>query len=264
MRVKTSIPRQIYSVIILSILVVSTVSHPSLAGDSTDFEPPPKRDAPRGGTAGGGSRIPQTNCLGGNLTALSPSNQIGLTQVERPKFWVNLPHSKAKIGEFSIFDAQMRGIYQTNILLPQPGLLNLQIPSNAPPLAKNRPYYWAFALVCNQSDRTEDIVVGGWVEYRDLHPKFQQQLATLNKSQQISQHLQQGYWYDALALFIELQTTSHSVNPQIAATWSAMFKVVDMNPATNIGLATASKKRNKEKYSSQSPKSLNFKSYQML
>jgi Domain of Unknown Function (DUF928) len=247
MHLKTSTLRQIFSVITLSVLLVSNVSNQALAGDSTDFEPPPKRDAPRGGTAGGGSRLPQKKCFSGNLTALTPKGQVGLTQVERPKFWVNLPESKAKIGEFSVFDAKMRGVYQTNIPLPKPGLLNLQIPSHSPSLAKNKPYYWTFALICNHSDRTEDIVVGGWVEYRDLHPKFRQQLAQLNKLQQISQNLQQGYWYDALASLIELQKTAYSTSPQIATTWSAIFKLVDIKPATNpsnidIDLATASKK----------------------
>jgi Domain of Unknown Function (DUF928) len=242
MLLKTSTLRQVFSTVILPVLIVSNVSNQAFAVDSSDFEPPPTKDAPRGGTAGGGSRIPQKKCLDGSLTALSPKNQIGLTQVERPKFWVNLPHSKGKIGEFSVFDAQMRGIYQTNIPLLEPGLLNLEIPTNAPKLSKNKPYYWTFALVCNQSDRTEDIVVGAWVEYRDLNPKFQRQLAELNKIQQISQNFQQGYWYDALASLIELQKTSYSSNPEIAATWSAIFKVVGINPPKNIDLATASKK----------------------
>ncbi|AFZ03082.1 DUF928 domain-containing protein [Calothrix sp. PCC 6303] len=237
MHIKTSTLRQIFSVIILSVLIVSNISNQALAGNS-DFEPPPKKDAPKGGTAGGGSRTNQKKCLEGSLAALSPKNQIGLTQVQRPKFWVNLPNSQAKIGEFSLFDAQMRGIYQTNIPLQQPGLLNLEIPHNAPSLAKNTPYYWAFAVVCNQSDRTEDIVVGGWVEYRDIDLKFQQKLAQSNKIQQVSQNFQQGYWYDALASLIELQKIQSASNPEIAEAWSVMFKVAGINPHTDTGLAT--------------------------
>jgi hypothetical protein len=229
MLLKTSTLRQIFSAFLLTVLIVSNVSNQAFAGDSSDFEPPPTRDAPRGGTAGGGSRTPQKKCLDGNLTALSPKNQIGLTKLERPKFWVNLPHSPAKIGEFSIFDATMRGIYQTHIPLVQPGLLNLEIPTNAPSLAKNKPYYWTFALVCDPSDRTEDIVVGGWVEYRDISPKFQQQLAKVDQLQQISENLNQGYWYDALSSLIELKKASYPSNTQITATWSEILKVVGIN-----------------------------------
>jgi Domain of Unknown Function (DUF928) len=240
MHIKTSTLTRIFSASILSVLIVSHVPNKTLAGD---FEPPPRKDAPRGGTAGGGTRLPQTKCLSGKLTALSPNNQVGFTKVERPKFWVNLPKSPAKIGEFSLFDAEMRGIYQTNILLQQHGLLNLQIPSNVAPLSKNKPYYWTFALVCNQRDRTEDIVVGGWVEYRHLHSKSQQKLAKLSTIQQISQNLRQGYWYDAVESFIELQKRSSSPNPHIALTWNTMSKIMGTNSPKERGLAVSSKKQ---------------------
>jgi Domain of Unknown Function (DUF928) len=240
MHLKTSTLRRIFSVSVLSVLIVLNVPNKTFAGD---FDPPPRKDAPRGGTAGGGTRIPQTKCLSGKLTALSPSNQVGFTQVERPKFWVNLPKSPAKIGEFSLFDAGMRGIYQTNIPLQQHGLLNLQIPINVAPLSKNKPYYWTFALVCNQRDRTEDIVVGGWVEYRHLHPKSQRKLAKLSKIQQISQNLRQGYWYDAVESLIELQKISNSINPNIAITWNTMSKIMGTNSHRERGLAVISKRQ---------------------
>jgi hypothetical protein len=47
----------------------------------------------------------------------------------------------------------------------QAGLVGIRLPDTAPALAQDKPYYWTVALACNPSDRTEDLVVGGWIEH---------------------------------------------------------------------------------------------------
>jgi Domain of Unknown Function (DUF928) len=201
---------------------------------SASFEPPPRKDAPRSGTAGGGSR-PAIACAGATkgattktLTALSPGKHVGLSHKERPVFFVYLPKTSAQEAEFSLFDAKMNGIYQTNMSVANTeGVIAIQLPS-APSLAKNQPYYWSFALTCNPDDRTEDLVVGGWVEHTQLTASLQEQLLSSTAVERISLYAKNGYWYDAVATIIELQHTQPK-NSQLAQTWNELLTSVGLN-----------------------------------
>lgn len=198
------------------------------------FEPPPGKDAPRGGTLGGGSRPVGTPCLSNPsatseaLTALSPGRHLGLTQAERPNFLVYLPQTTAKTAELSLFDEQMNGIYQVSIPVVKAGLVSIRLPDTAPALAKGKPYYWTFALACNATDRTDDWVVGGWLERAQPSDSLQQQLATATALEKVSLYAKQGYWYDALTTLTQLQQTQPN-NPALAATWAQLFKSVGLD-----------------------------------
>lgn len=213
----------------LSFLVMLTPLATAKVGASqvTGFEPPPGRSAPRGGTVGGGSR-PVKNCLAasasGSLRALSPGSQLGLTEVERPNFFVYLPQTTAQIAEFSLFDKQMKGVYQFSIPIAQKtGLMSISLPDNAPVLPKDQPYYWTFALACNPNDRTEDWVVGGWVEYAQPSANLKQQLASVVGVEKVSLYAKQGFWYDAITTLVELQRAQPN-NPQLIEMQAELLK----------------------------------------
>ncbi len=194
-------------------LVLVNITTNILAANSVavSFEPPPRRDAPRSGTAGGGSRPTTTACASTGIktaafTALSPGRQVGLSHSQRPKFFVYLPATTAQTAEFSLFDAKMNGIYQINIpIANRVGLINVVLPETAPALVKNQPYHWSLALACNPNDRTEDWVVGGWVEHNELSKKLLLKLASSTPIEQIAYYTKHGFWYDAIAKTVELQ-----------------------------------------------------------
>lgn len=198
------------------------------------FEPPPGRGAPSGGTAGGGSRPVTTACLSNpsakssSLTALAPGRHLGLTQSDRPNFLVYIPQTTAQTAEFSVFDQQMNGIYQMSVPVSKAGLVSLRLSDTAPPLAKDKPYYWTVALVCNPSDRTEDWVVGGWIERAEPSAALKQQLANVTAVEQVALYAKQGFWYDALNTLVELQRTqtNHST---VATTWAELMKSVGLD-----------------------------------
>jgi hypothetical protein len=198
------------------------------------FEPPPGRDAPRGGTAGGGTRPVGRACLvnpsakSGSLTALSPGHHLGLTQRNRPNLIVYVPQTTAQMAEFSLFDQQMNGIYQVSIPITQTGLISIPFPDAAPSLTQNQPYYWTLALACNPTDRTEDLVVGGWIEQAEPSNSLKQHLAQAGTLEQISLYAQQGFWYDALNTLIELERTQPN-NPELARTWAQLLQSVGLD-----------------------------------
>lgn len=241
----TSIWRLIFVFLSLSVIVAPQVT-PKVWAESNGtaiFEPPPGRDAPRGGTAGGGSRPVRTACLSNpsakssSLTALVPGRHLGLTQSDRPNFLVYMPQTTAQTAEFSLFDEQMNGIYQMSVPVSKAGLISIGLLDTAPPLAKDKPYYWTVALVCNRSDRTEDWVVGGWVERAEPSVALKQQLANVTAVERVSLYAKQGFWYDALNTLMELQRTQPN-HPVIATTWAELMKSVGLE-AKDFGVSNA-------------------------
>jgi hypothetical protein len=229
----TSAPRLIFVFLSLSVILAPQVTTKVWAQSNatTIFEPPPGRNAPRGGTAGGGSRPVGGACLSNpsakssSLTALVPDHHLGLTQAERPNFLVYMPQTTAQTAEFSLFDEQMNGIYQMSVPVSKAGLVSIRLPDTAPPLAKDKPYYWTVALACNPSDRTEDWVVGGWIERAEPSATLKQQLANVTAVERASLYAKQGFWYDALDTLVELQRTQPN-HPVIATTWAELMKSV--------------------------------------
>jgi hypothetical protein len=161
------------------------------------------------------------------LTALSPGRHLGLTQSDRPNFFVYIPQTTAQTAEFSLFDEQMNGIYQMSVPVSKAGLVSIRLPDTAPSLAKDKPYYWTVALVCNLSDRTDDWVVGGWIERAEPSATLKQQLANVTAVERVSLYAQQGYWYEALNTLVELQRIQPN-HPVIATTWAELMKSVGL------------------------------------
>jgi Domain of Unknown Function (DUF928) len=192
----------------------------SVSQKSTTFQPK-RSGTPRKGTAGGGSRPAQEACLSnqsiksGKLIALTPSNSTGFTEKDRPNFFVYLPQTSAKMAEFSLFDEHMNGVYQNNIPVNNQRLQSINLTSNTSVLIKNKPYYWTYALICNEGDRTQDWVVGGWVERRDVSRSLQKKLSNASRSQQVSLYAENGFWYEALSSLVEMhkyKDNNHTFN----------------------------------------------------
>lgn len=200
---------------------------------TVSFNPPPGRNAPRGGTVGGGSRPVQIACLSnpsansGSFTAIAPGSHIGLSQSDRPNLYVYIPQTTAQTAEFSLFDEHKNGIYQVSVPVSQTGLVRMGLPDTAPSLAPDQPYYWTVALVCNPSDRMEDWVVGGWVEHVSKDNPLPEPLENITDLEKVTLYAQEGFWYDALNILVELQRSQPN-NPAVANSWTELMESVGL------------------------------------
>jgi hypothetical protein len=176
-----------------------------------------------------------------SLTAVAPGQNIGLSQSDRPNLFVYIPQTTAQTAEFSLFDEKMKGIYQVSVPVPQAGLVSIPLPDTATPLAQDQPYYWTVALVCNPSDRTEDQVVGGWIEHTQPNDALKQQLGNVRALERVSLYAQQGFWYDALNTLVELQRTEPN-NPAVANSWAQLMKSVGLD-ASDLAVLQATATR---------------------
>jgi Domain of Unknown Function (DUF928) len=208
------------------------------------FDPPPGQGSP-GSTAGGASRPVNTSCLinsektesltsesltsesltSESLTLVAPKAYLGLTTQAKPSFWVYLPASRAKMLEFSIFDRQHQGLYQTQIEISnRSGFIQIKLPETAPELNLNQSYSWTIALVCNPKRRTEDWVMNGWIQRQAPSALLQQQMKTATTDfDRFVLYRQSQFWYDAITLL--LNSSPSTISNQ---TWTETFKAAGL------------------------------------
>jgi Domain of Unknown Function (DUF928) len=223
-----SIDRSLKMLLFLAILFGS-----AQISRADSFDPPPGQGEP-GSTAGGASRPIKSSCLvhpekTDSLTPLSPKTYLGLTAQARPTFWVYVPETPAQTLEFSLFDRQRKGIYQTRIKISNTasGLVQIPLPETAPELTPNQSYAWTVALVCNPKRRTEDWVANGWIQRQPLNVQLQKHLKqTKTDLERVKLYHQSQFWYDAIALLIQPAQTSSAASNQA---WTETVKAAGLN-----------------------------------
>jgi len=220
--------------LILTALILQVSPLQAQQKQSGDFVPPPG-GAPRK-TIGAGTRTDESACLGsstatpGEITLFSPSSYIGLTTSDRPTFLFQLPPTKAKTLELSLFDEKMQSLYQTIVpaVNSPSGIIALKLPETAPSLQSKKIYYWAVAIICNPSDRTEDLSKSAAIEYTEPSAELKKLLAKATPIQQIDLYAKNGFWYESITRLFELQQTEPK-SPGLNQAWVDSLKSVGID-----------------------------------
>jgi hypothetical protein len=120
-----------------------------------------------------------------------------------------LPPTKAKTIELSLFDENMQSLYQTivPVVNSSRGIIALKLPETAPRLQLKKTYSWAVAIICNPSDRTEDLSKSAAIEYTEPSAELKKLLAKATPIQQIDIYAENGFWYESITRLFELQQT---------------------------------------------------------
>ncbi len=161
---------------------------------------------------------------------MAPTQFVGLTSNANPTVWIYVPNTTAKTLEFSLFTQEKEGLYQTNLPVKAAGLLKVTLPPTIA-LATGKPYYWTAALVCNPERRTEDWVVGSWIQRQSLTANLRNQLAHATVEQRIKLYTQSGCWYEAFNTFLDLQQME-AASPNGKALWSHLLSTAGLNGIT--------------------------------
>ncbi|BAU13267.1 hypothetical protein LEP3755_38060 [Leptolyngbya sp. NIES-3755] len=208
------------------IVTLSTISFTKVTL-AQSIEPPAGLPAPQT-TSSGGSRPSNRACVQSSksipLTAIASRQSVGLTMHDRPTVWVYLPPTQAKTLEFSLFDQNRKGIYQTTIETNnRTGYIAIALPSSAPALNQNQPYYWTVALVCNPNERTSDWITGGWIQQQAINPALQQQLNRATLIEQIRLIAKAGFWYEAVDTYLRSRQANPN-DPQLTKVWAELVR----------------------------------------
>jgi hypothetical protein len=215
-------------------------SHPKISNYNSHNQrqinaqlPPPPPNNPDETTGGGtrdGGRCPQDAItLEPPLTALSPVTKPGLTVTERPTFLAYVPQTTAQTAEFSLFDQNNQGIYQTTFALTNtPGIVSFSLPPNSPPLEIGKNYTWSFAMICDPKNRLQDQFVRGRTRRTELDAALMNQIENAAPKERVSLYRTADVWYEALFTLFELQRSQPN-DPSVSAAWKELLNSGGLN-----------------------------------
>lgn len=189
---------------------------------------PPKVGLPGQRQDGGGVRGANNNACPADaqLTALMPSNNIGLTVSETPTLFWYVPGKAPLDVEFVLREADGQAIDQQTLTLTEtPGIVSLTI---SKPLEVGKDYHWFFSTICNPSDRAGDRFVGGWIRRVDKSDALQSKLAAAkDESDRAGIYARESLWFDTLANLAQL-VRENPTNETFAAQWEELLQSVDL------------------------------------
>lgn len=193
--------------------------------------PDPPRENPRNpGGGGGGTRggCSQDENRSLDLTLLIPNDQArkGLTVAEYPTFFAFVPQTKARKGEFILYDrTDKKVIYRTTFDLRDiPGIVSLQLPKDREALKIDRDYEWRFLLHCKPNDdRSEDVMKRGRIKRVAANQEIAKIQSNANPLEKARIYQKNNLWYDALQTLAEIRTTAAS-NSDATTMWQELLR----------------------------------------
>ncbi len=168
-----------------------------------------------------------------SLTSLLPHNAIATAfgaDTDIPlSLWFYIPETGAAGAELTIVSDLGDEIYQQAIALPEnPGTIQVTLPKyqadgTTPTFEAGTLYYWDFALICDPSDRGDDVLLGGGIQRLDASPDFLAQLDTVadDPLAQAELYAAAGAWQETIALAATLR-------PQNPNAWTELLSSVDL------------------------------------
>jgi Domain of Unknown Function (DUF928) len=193
----------------LALMEIAFVSARADIATSNFHYQPPNRGTPKT-TQGTGSRgcdrsEPAT------MTLLVPNDHIGQTISGRPTFFWHVSDKTSVPVEFALVEPGVaKPLFVHRMQVQKGGIMQVQLPQNAPELVSGRKYRWSVSLLCNSNRPSNNVFVQSWIERVPGKPELTQQL-TNGKSEveRARIYAASGLWYDALATI----STAYNANP---------------------------------------------------
>lgn len=160
----------------------------------------------------------------------------GLTSVDRPTFWFNVPVSgEFYTAELALQDDDENLLYTLPVTLPATaGIVGVRLPAQVQPLEPGKLYHWFFKLKAKCDPKATTLTfVDGWVQRTQLEPATLQQLQAAAPLQQAEIYGQSGLWYDAVTTLAEVQLTQ----PQVRASgdaWTRLMQAAGLEKLTTV------------------------------
>lgn len=198
-------------------------------------DPPADGDGrPRGNTGGGGTRggCPQDVGVKPELTLLTPNNkqvEVGLTVEKSPTFFVFVPQTTAKKGEFVLYDrTEKKLIYETTFDLSNlPGIVSIKLPNDRVSLKINNDYEWRFLLRCKVNDeRSQDVMKIGRIKRVEPVEAIAKISSNSDPLEKARVYQKNQIWYDALQTLAALRSTN-SNNSNATEMWQELLQAQD-------------------------------------
>jgi hypothetical protein len=196
------------------------------------FTPSQSNSAPQqasGGAARAGTYSANPVAGPAALIPLLPQSLYGTTVSAHPRIMVYLPSSNAKEALFSIKDEAGNTYYSMTINVAlKAGVIPIQLPVEAPPLALGKNYHWFLAVKVNGNLTPITPYVDGWIKRIEPSTDLARAIQQTDTLKLIAALGKDGVWYDCVAKLGDL----HASNPQNAALskqWEELLSSVNLN-----------------------------------
>jgi hypothetical protein len=192
---------------------------------------------------------------GAKVTALVPppgldskeqiiANQspIDYTTSTHPTLWIHIPKlPPGTTAQFTIMKegSQQREFYSTRFdTAEKSGIIGVQIPTSAPPLAIGTRYRWQVRILCPVKD---ELNLGSWVQRIDSNQlprdissdkarKILQQITTEKPEDRAPLYADLGLWQDAITAIAQLRLKNDK-DPQLEQDWKDLLTQTKMEPS---------------------------------
>lgn len=172
-----------------------------------------------GRTIAGASRAP--NCVKGSipLTALNPSNNLGLTAAAHPSLFFYIPETMAKTAELMVFNEAGELLETQNYAISNvPGIIEVTFDAGKSELTPGAKYRWNFSLTCRPEDPSANPFVAGWVERVEMDPNLVQAMVESPLQDRLSLYAANQIWNETLSTLAQLKLTQPN-NADVAQQW---------------------------------------------
>jgi Domain of Unknown Function (DUF928) len=230
----------IRSILILTLLLGGTSLAPALAAPANKpkvrprirWQPPPmppNLGDPSGRGQGGGNRGPCEHYE--EVSAVLPPSKWGLTTLEYPTIWLNLPKGiAAQVPvEFVLADSQGKVLFKEIVDAPKTpvGINPFSLPARAPALQVNQQYRWSIAIYCDAAVPDRPVVIRGAIGRSALSALAETRLTqNLDAIERATIYAEQGFWYDALTtLGMERRSSGGT---EAAIVWQDLLKQANL------------------------------------
>ena len=236
----------IFAIAILwEIITLSVISSDARA---QTFEPPTNNPAPTT-TIGGGRRSNDGQCLKDRdaqprddktkksleqeLTPLLPLNKFGLTISANPTFFAYIPKTTAIAVEFTLENAQGKGIaHKTVTLTSTPSIVNVQFEKT--PLEVGKEYKWLISVICETGD-PEDTFAEGIIRRIQPESTLLSKLEKATAIERVSLYAKFGIWHEAIAGLVNLRLSQPN-SPELKTSWLTLLKSTNLEAIANTPL----------------------------
>ncbi|MDJ0689446.1 MAG: DUF928 domain-containing protein [Xenococcaceae cyanobacterium MO_188.B32] len=201
-----------------------TLAQSSINFRSTSSYAPGKREA---GANRSGACVQDDN----GLVALLPENNLAATTEAYPSIYAYFPSTSAQYAEFALYEEGSNDLVY-GILFKVTGrssLVRVEMPNTATftPLQIGHKYYWYLSLICNVSDRSNDITVQGNFSRVDVSEELIQKLSSTPPQNYPSVYAEAGLWPETVASLLELNQDNRG-NPKIQQDFSDLLRSVGL------------------------------------
>lgn len=200
------------------------------------YEPPDDIGTPGkrqpGGTRGNSTCSDTEN----QLRALVPVNSFGVTVAAYPTFSFYMPKikandSKRRVELTLMSNDDTQEIYKTSFETGgNSRIISIGLPAHAglPPLEIGKTYHWAFSIVCNSQERSEDISVHGHIQRVALKDSLSVKLNQASPKDKPGIYANAGIWFDTISSLAELRRSNPN-DSAIARQWENLLRSVELN-----------------------------------